>query len=272
MRRLTVVMAVAAAAGTIGGAGSGAAAGAACSRATAQQLATRFAPGGREASHEVAQVLCGAFAGPGSQAIAVTFHYPGCIPLSHWAVFVRQAGGWQLVLARDEVGARLGRAGSGIRVSWDVFRAGDPHCLPSGGERTRVWRWDGQRFAGGPTVETRPPTGAGPGGGSHVRFSSPSGNLLCSMSDDARAVEADCQSFRAPQSVRLFADGGLSVCHGAGCPGNPGEGDVFPRLAYGRHLTVGRFRCDSLTSGVRCVVVGSGKGFVIDSRAITRIG
>ena len=253
-------------------AGSGTATGAGCSRATARQLASRFQPGGRGASHDVEQVLCGAFAGPGSTAIAVTFHYAGCIPLSHWAVFVKDAGrDWRLVLARNEVGARLARAGSGIRVSWSVSRQGDAHCLFSGGERTRVWRWNGQRFVGGPTRQSKPPTGGGGGSGGRaargLQFSSPSGNLLCAMTE-----VVFCQSYTLPQHVTLNADGALSICHGQRCAGNPGEGDVFPQLAYGAHRTFGRFRCDSLPSGVRCVVVQSGRGFLIDSRTIRHVG
>jgi hypothetical protein len=53
--------------------------------------------------------------------------------------------------------------------------------------------------------------------------------------------------------------------------GDPGEGK--PRvLAYGRHLTVGRFRCDSLVTGVRCVVTATGKGFLMNRDGVRRVG
>ena len=249
---------------------------AACSRATAQQLATRFQPGGAQVSHQVEQVMCGAFTGPGSTAIAVSFHYLGCIPLSHWAVFAKNASsGWRLVLARSDVGARLSPAGSGIRATWVVFRPGDPHCIPSGGERTRIWRWDGQRLVGGPTTESKPPTSGGGSSASarRVFFSSPSRNLQCLIAvNPGDKSTAYCQSWNLPQHVTLAANGALSICHGQGCPGNHGEGEVYPTLAYGQHRAAGPFRCDSLTTGVRCVVASSGKGFLIDSRTVTRIG
>jgi hypothetical protein len=247
---------------------------AACSRATAQQLATRFEPGGADASHQVEQVLCGAFAGSGSTGIAVSFHYPGCIPLSHWAVFAKDAGSdWRLVLARNEVGPRLSPAGSAIRVTWVVFRPGDPRCIASGGEHSRVWSWDGQRFVGGPTTQSKPPTGGGSSGSTRrVQFASPSGNLLCFMTDRGAQSQAYCQSFNRPSRVYLNANGALSICRGQACPGNPGEGDVYRPLAYGAHRIVGPFRCDSLTTGMRCVVISSGIGFLIDSRTVTRIG
>ena len=45
-----------------------------------------------------------------------------------------------------------------------------------------------------------------------------------------------------------------------------------PTLAYGRQITVGRFRCLSLQIGVRCTVIQSGKGFLINRDGVTRVG
>jgi hypothetical protein len=39
--------------------------------------------------------------------------------------------------------------GSDLHVVDPVFRRSDPRCLPSGGERRRVWRWDGTRLTAG---------------------------------------------------------------------------------------------------------------------------
>ena len=58
----------------------------------------------------------------------------------------------------------------------------------------------------------------------------------------------------------MDARGRLRICSGseARCKlGNAGE-DV-PVLAYGRQITVGRFRCLSLRSGVRCTVIRIGR-------------
>jgi hypothetical protein len=52
--------------------------------------------------------------------------------------------------------------------------------------------------------------------------------------------------------------------------GNDGE-DPVPTYKYGTDLTIGRFRCRVLKSGVRCVVVKTGKGFVISRNRAARI-
>jgi hypothetical protein len=53
--------------------------------------------------------------------------------------------------------------------------------------------------------------------------------------------------------------------------GDRGE-DPVRRLAYGRQITVGRFRCLSLKLGVRCTLIQSGKGFLINRAGVKRVG
>jgi hypothetical protein len=107
-------------------------------------------------------------------------------------------------------------------------------------------------------------------------FYSPSRNLSCEI-DDGRSgvpVQVYCQSLNAPHSVHMSLDGRLKICSGAGaatrCLGNAGE--HTPILGYGKQVTVRRFRCRSEQAGVTCTVISSGKGFLINSAGIKRVG
>jgi hypothetical protein len=103
-------------------------------------------------------------------------------------------------------------------------------------------------------------------------FYSPSRNLGCEMDDGRSGVpnEVYCQSLNAPHRVRMGLDGRLKTCRGERCLGNPGENT--PVLPYGKQVTVGRFRCFSLVAGVKCIVISSGKGFLIDKVGVRRVG
>ena len=103
-------------------------------------------------------------------------------------------------------------------------------------------------------------------------FYSPSHNLGCEMDDRRAGVpnEVYCQSVKAPHSVRLGLDGRLKICRGDRCLGNAGENT--PTLGYGKQITVGRFRCFSLRAGVKCIVIRTGKGFLIDKVGVRRVG
>jgi hypothetical protein len=94
-------------------------------------------------------------------------------------------------------------------------------------------------------------------------FHSPSGNIQCEVaSGDPRGTYAYCQTFTPLQTAKLRRNGHTAVCSRRSCPvGNGPEG--APALGYGRSLRVGVFRCSSARSGVRCVVVASGRGFAI---------
>ena len=88
---------------------------------------------------------------------------------------------------------------------------------------------------------------------------------------DARGSYVYCQSFKPPHNVRMSLDGRLKICRGTRCSiANPAANT--PTLGYGKQITVGRFRCRSQRSGVRCTVIRSGKGFLIDSKAVRRVG
>jgi hypothetical protein len=239
-----------------------------CSEATASQLVEQHRLNNFLLPNPVQQVLCGPFTGPGSEAMAITIAAPTCWGIQRWAVFRFSGGAWQLVLDQHEfVFPPLVAVGVDIRVRTPVFRKGDPRCIPSGGSHARTWHWNGTRFTAGPYTQVTP--------GAPIRsaaFHSPSANIECGMVDDRRSAIVECWTFRPPQKVWLYASGRLRICRGseARCKlGNIGE---EPTLAYGRQITVGRFRCLSLKSGVRCTVTRSRKGFLISRSGVTRVG
>jgi hypothetical protein len=101
-------------------------------------------------------------------------------------------------------------------------------------------------------------------------FHSPSGNIQCEVAAaDRRGTYAYCQTFVRPRSVKLSASGRMHVCTGTGCLGNGPENAYT--LRYGRSVRLGPFRCTSLVSGMRCVVVRTGHGFVISREKLTRV-
>jgi hypothetical protein len=87
-------------------------------------------------------------------------------------------------------------------------------------------------------------------------------------------VLCEDQTAGLSQSATLAASGRVVICiqhREGGCnPGNVGE--HTPTFNPGRHETIGRYRCDVLTSGVRCVVIASGKGFLMGLTQTVRVG
>jgi hypothetical protein len=70
-------------------------------------------------------------------------------------------------------------------------------------------------------------------------------------------------------------DGRLTICSGGTirtthCLGNAGQNT--PILAYGKQVSVGRFRCSSARVGITCVVIKSGRGFLISKTGVTPVG
>jgi hypothetical protein len=100
-------------------------------------------------------------------------------------------------------------------------------------------------------------------------FLSPSGNIGCEL-DWQRGTtipnRAYCQTYHPPRAVTMSPNGALRVCTGS-CIGDPGE-DAFT-LGYGRRVKLGPFRCQSLTSGMRCTVA-SGRGFLLSRAGVRR--
>jgi hypothetical protein len=100
-------------------------------------------------------------------------------------------------------------------------------------------------------------------------FHSPSRNIECEVAAGYHGkTYAFCQSGSPAASITLYPNGKTKVCTGAGCLGN-GPQNAFT-LKYGRSVSVGPFRCASQTRGMRCIVVQSGRGFLIGRQGITR--
>lgn len=104
-----------------------------------------------------------------------------------------------------------------------------------------------------------------------ARFVSPSRNLSCEMADrDGRGSYVHCQSKRLAHSVRMSPNGRLRLCRGASCLGDPAANTRV--LGYAQRITIGRFQCASRRAGIRCTVIRSGKGFLIDNTRVHRVG
>jgi hypothetical protein len=216
-------------------------------------------------------VICGPFFGPGSQGMAgmVPVH-AGCGVSVGWAVFRFTGASWQLVMKQDNGAKSLQAVGSDIRETQGDPRPDDPYCHPSR-SRARIWHWNGTQFVAGPWKQTTK------GGPARRGFYSPSHSIACGMFDDSSYRYVNCQSYDAKlsQTVKLNRSGRLAICQDRGTRnrcniGNPGEGT--PTLSYGKQITVGRFRCLSLRSGMRCTVIRSGKGFLISRAGVRRVG
>jgi len=256
-----------------------------CSMETALQVGEPyfFDP---DMANPVGQVLCGAFTGPGSEAMAVTFNAPTCWSPQGWAVFRLLEGEWQLAHLQRLVFIvpPLAAVGDDIRETRPVYRLGDPRCIPLGGTKARTWHWDGARFVASAWEQITPGEPL-----TLVIFESPKGvGVICSMQDDpainARyAHRVHCQSHRRRpylgQKAVLRGNGTVSLCR-VRVPFNtrrcrlvcPCQETPPPILAYGKEVIVGRFRCRSVRSGIRCVVLRSAKGFAINKSRVWQIG
>jgi hypothetical protein len=238
-----------------------------CSKAPATEIVLRLHLNDPEVADPVGKVLCGSFTGPGSQTMVVSLWGPGNSGWIEWAVFRWTGNAWEFLM-KQPAAASITAAGSDIRQTLPIYRASDSRCCPTGGTKTRIWHWNASSFTVSPWKLVAKGTGE------PSRFDSPSHNIHCSMFDGSgkdysRGV--GCNSDTPRRMVNMNADGRLTIrgipkawC---GC-----EEPDFPRLGYGRQLTVGRFRCLSLRSGVRCTVIRSGKGFLINRSGVTRVG
>jgi hypothetical protein len=254
------------------GVARGMAVNAACSMATARQLVEQHRLNDFLVPNPVGQLLCGPFTGPGSEAMAITIGgAPTCWGTQRWAVFSFTGGTWQLVLDRSEfVVPPLVAVGADIRVTTPVFRHGDPRCIPSGGSHARTWHWNGTTFTAGPWTQV---TAGKALKKEAIVFSPLAYGISCHMTDDgsSRGSWVYCWIGGNPhpaRHVKLDLNGQFSLTATTAIPLGLG-GRSTP---YGTQVTVGRFRCQSLHSGIRCTVVQSGKGFLINSAGITRVG
>src|SRR3954447_16532943 len=101
-------------------------------------------------------------------------------------------------------------------------------------------------------------------------FFSPSGNLGCELDNRRDLTRVYCQSWTPPHAVRMNRHGFVLICNRESCLGNPPDG--VPTVPYGHSITLRPFRCTSLTAGIRCVVLGSGRGFLINRGGVHSLG
>jgi hypothetical protein len=266
------------------------AASAGCSKATAVQVVERLHlgdPGIPNPSDRVAQVLCGAFVGSGSQAMVTTIANGTCWPNSGWAVFRFTGGAWQLVPYGFHGGFVLALAavGSDIRETVPVWRKSDGPCNPSGGTRARTWHWNGTRFVASQWKVTQaktPGTVAPPArAAGDAYFKTPSGNIVCQYlpgpKDMPRASlgcviksklkppppRRTCQEGGyAGDRVDMYSTGPVSVPLCAGDYGAYLYVDVARVLGYGKTWSRDGFRCTSAETGLTCRNK-SGHGFFL---------
>jgi len=243
-----------------------------CSRAAADQaiLAGHFEaePG---ATHPAAQVLCGVpVFGAGVEAMVASVRIPSCGRTGDWLVWRYDVGEWKRVF-RSLNGADLVAVGAGIKETQFVLRPGDAHCFPTGGTRSRVWRWNGSRMVAGAWKYSKPQTKRTESLLHVPYFRSPSGNIVCGLGDSGTA---HCFSRNPPQSVTLRYDGAVTTCTGRGCFGNS-SGPPLPVLGYGKRDEYARYRCTSAMTGITCISLlrgnGYGKGFAISREGVRRV-
>lgn len=106
-----------------------------------------------------------------------------------------------------------------------------------------------------------------------VVFSPLTSGISCHMTDDGSVagswVYCWIGASRHPaRHVKLTLDGRFSAASTTPLPIGIGG----PVTAFGHHVTVGRFRCLSLRSGMKCTVVKTGKGVLFNAGGGRRVG
>ena len=239
-----------------------------CSKAEAIRAVKRLGLRDVSATYPVWKVLCGHFTAAGNETMVVSVNGDGNMGMLYWAVFQRTGSEWQF-LTKQRHAAILTAAGSDIRETQSIYRDSDSRCCPSGGTKARIWHWDGARFVASPWQQAT----AESAGQRPTRFDSPSRNIHCWMFDGSGTYNrgVGCSSDTPPRFARLTVDGRLRVTRPNWSKCGCAEPDN-PPLAYGKQITAGRFRCQSLQNGVRCTVIRSGKGFLINRDGVSRVG
>jgi hypothetical protein len=248
-----------------------------CSRAVANRLLKQLHLGPNwPEPNPAAQVLCGAFTGPRSRAMAVTFRLGICMPTLGWGVFRLTAGKWKLVMTQNGY-STLAAVGTDIRETAPIYRQGDGRCFPSGGTRARVWHWNGTRLVAGPWKVTS----TGPKTVHLDTFNSPDRKVGCSVTSLPDMVWC---STNPPGSHLHYADlhrnGAVRLCDAS-----PTDTCLQNAITHATVLRVGQqnerrgFRCISEQKGITCTVIagtgkgkGKGKGFLINSAGVKRVG
>jgi hypothetical protein len=238
-----------------------------CSKAAAREVVKQLRLGDPSVADPFGKVLCGAFTGPGSQAMVVVLRGPGSTGFVDWVVFRWAGGAWQFLM-KQPLGGSITAAGSDIRQTLPIYRPADSRCCPSGGTKTRIWHWNGIRLVAGPWKLTLAKL--------HLNdFLSPDRKVWCNLSKDSVEDRAWCVTkFPEPvHSATLKRTGEVTICNGF-CTQNWYAG--APLLRYGQQTEHYGYRCTSETKGITCTVIaqgrGHGKGFLINRNGVRRVG
>jgi hypothetical protein len=260
-----------------GGSASAAAptASARCSKAEATAAVKQLGLSDPTVPNPVFKVLCGAFAGPGSEAMVVSLFGQANSGMTDWVALRWTGSAWEVLMKRHQA-ATLTAAGTDIREVVSIYGFGDPRCCPSGGAASRKWHWTGSNLVSGtwmlsaPTAKSR-----------YGFLKTPSGNILCDYVRDQRGARVDCvvQSGLKPPGPRRHAGCTRDIVvaleetrpvdtWGSECPGEDAQetpyvgGSIAWILGYGESLSVGGVRCASAMTGLTCRNK-SGHGFFL---------
>jgi hypothetical protein len=271
---------VATSAAVVASARAASTAGTKCSDAAAAQAVAKYQP--TQNGNPVAQVLCGAFTGQGSDAMVVLFsHATGCRHFRAWTVFTYAGGGWKELFTRNETIVSLAAAGSDIREVVRAYKVHAPRCAPATGNASSLWRWNGSQLTVSPQ-ETPTPTGRT----LHLRnFFSPDREVWCGIENKASIPWTDvwCGTPAGQVGARIVSAsltkaGAVALCLGTGrathhC--NTTYNSTTATLNVGQSDELDGFRCASETDGITCVVTsgaGEGKGFTINAKTASPVG
>ncbi len=246
-----------------------------CTKTTARLLVERQGMGDPSGQMSY-KAFCGAFTGPDSRTMVVTFLGPTG-PLD-WAVFRWTGRTWQFLMRRS-AGGSITPAGPDLRQTVSILLPGDSRCCPSGGTKSRIWHWNGSRFVAGPWSEGKP--ASPPRAEKSGFFKTPSGNIVCqylvgpSVAFGA-VVACAIKSGLKPALPRRACDIGsyasdrliLDARGPVGappCASDPsalvGESRASV-LGYGETWSGGGIRCASALTGLTCRNK-SGRGFFL---------
>jgi hypothetical protein len=211
----------------------------------------------------------------------------GNIGMLYWAVFEWTGSEWQFLMKQRHAAVLTG-VGSDIGETWSIYGAGDPRCCPSGGTKSRIWRWNGTRFLASAWKQAAPARGEDkvfP----ETFFQTPSFNIVCHAYSGFDALEGGGQAFYAgiqcvvrsglkPQpthtcevaggftihAVRLGRTGRADV---GGCLDDNSAARLLTKrtadvLGYGQVWSGGGLRCTSALAGLTCRNK-SGHGFFL---------
>ena len=202
--------------------------------------------------------------------MVVSFKAATCGGTFGWAVFRRHAGRWNLVWRYRNGQRSIAEVGVEIKETLNVLRPSDPRCVPTGGTKSRLWRWNGSRFVAGAweTHYLNP-----------EQFSSPDRQVQCGIDETGASCNSRAGSSGPEHSAHLMRSGAVSTCS-VSVPSLREHCFVqwipdLPILPYGQSSEVGAFHCASAVDGVTCVkrsAPGVGRGFRINKDEAVEVG